>query len=71
MCSFLQDGLKNLSCLGLQFATSEFFSHHFQRKIKPFEIILQIFGYILAKCQVDNLLPVCLPHLLPETEYNR
>ncbi len=37
----------------------------------PFEMILQIFGYILAKYQVNNLLPVFLLHLLPETEYNR
>ncbi|RCJ16543.1 hypothetical protein A6V25_30950 [Nostoc sp. ATCC 53789] len=32
----------------LKFATSKFFSHDLQSKIKPFQVILPVFGYILA-----------------------
>lgn len=68
MCSFLQDGLKNFILSGFEDLLCLNFS---QQKIKPFQIILQVFAYISAQCQVNNLLPVSLLHLLPETEYNR
>lgn len=51
-CNFLQYGLKKL----ILFTFDNLLYHiqkrlYLQREIKPFELILQVFGHISAQCQ--------------------
>ncbi|MDZ8139031.1 MAG: hypothetical protein RM049_27755 [Nostoc sp. DedQUE04] len=55
LSNFLQDGLETLTLSGFDnLLLSSQKSRYLQRKIKPFQVILQIFGRISAQYLIDS-----------------